>query len=227
MSASTSHRGDAGFIMIEMLAAIVLMVIVVTALATVTAQWMPNWNRGVVQVQQMERLGIGIDRVVNDIAAAQFIPLGPSRALAFDGGATSVSFVRTVIGPALRPGLEFVRLSQRSEAGGTALVRERAAYNPGAMPSSLTFGDPVTLVRAPYRIDFGYADVRQGWRSDWRDAPALPRRVRLVVREAATDRVIAASTVAVIAADTPAECVRTRNIAQCLAGQARSNQPEL
>lgn len=228
MTHATPQRPrDAGFIMIEMLAAIVLMVVILTALATVTAQWMPNWNRGMTQIQQMERLGIGIDRAVNDIAAAQFVPVGNGKLPAFDGGPAAVTFVRTVIGPAARPGLEFVRLVQRSDADGMVLVRERSAFNPQAAMPALVFGDPVTLVRSPYRISFAYADSRQAWRTDWHDAVELPRMVRITVREASTDRTIAASTVAFIAVDTPAECVRVKNVAQCLAGQTPQNQPEL
>lgn len=218
---------EAGFIMVEMLAAVLLMVVILTALATVTAQWMPNWNRGMTQVQQMERLGIGLDRIVSDLGSAQFVPIA-GKALAFDGSSVSVTFVRTAIGPAARPGLEFVRLTQRSEGQSSVLVRERSSFDPAATLSALRFGDPVTLIRSPYRIGFSYADARQAWRPDWHDAVELPKFVRITVREALTDRVIVASTTALVPVDVSSECVRQTNLDQCLAGQKpRLSQSEL
>ena len=63
----------AGFTLIETLIATALMVAVLAALATITAQWLPNWNRGFVRVQRTELLSLGIERVVADIAAAQYV----------------------------------------------------------------------------------------------------------------------------------------------------------
>ena len=49
-----------------MLLATLLMTVILGALATVTAQWLPNWNRGMARVQRAERLAIGLDRVLAD-----------------------------------------------------------------------------------------------------------------------------------------------------------------
>ena len=38
--------GECGFTLIETLAALALTGLVLSALATLTAQWLPNWNRG-------------------------------------------------------------------------------------------------------------------------------------------------------------------------------------
>ena len=63
----------AGFTLIETLIATALMVAILAALATVTSQWLPNWNRGFVRVQRTELLSLGIERVVADLAAAQYV----------------------------------------------------------------------------------------------------------------------------------------------------------
>ena len=60
---------EAGFTLIEMLVAMVLMVGILAALATVTAQWLPNWNRGFAHVQRTELFGRGIERLVADLSA--------------------------------------------------------------------------------------------------------------------------------------------------------------
>src|SRR6516225_9285550 len=93
------HRASAGFTLIETLIATALMVAILAALATITAQWLPNWNRGFARVQRTELLSLGLERVVADIAAAQFVPpgAGTKRPL-FDGAALSVIFVRSALG---------------------------------------------------------------------------------------------------------------------------------
>ncbi|MBB5048565.1 general secretion pathway protein J [Rhodopseudomonas rhenobacensis] len=210
--------GEAGFIMLEMLIAIVLTVVIFVALATVTAQWIPNWNRGIAQVQQLEKLGTGLDRVVADLAEAQFVAFNAApQALAFLGTPLSVTFVRPAIGPSARPGLELIRLAERADNQGLALVRERAVFRPSDTLASVQFGDPVVLIRNPYRVSFSYAERSQQWASDWAGSGKLPAMIRVAVREAVSDRVIVASTVAVIQADMAAECIKAKDLAGCLA----------
>ena len=55
--------GEAGFTLIEVLMATLLMTVILGALATVTAQWLPSWNRGMARVQRAERLAIGLERI--------------------------------------------------------------------------------------------------------------------------------------------------------------------
>ena len=49
---------EAGFTLLEVLLATLLMTVILAALATVTAQWLPNWNRGIARVQRAERLAL-------------------------------------------------------------------------------------------------------------------------------------------------------------------------
>jgi general secretion pathway protein J len=50
----------AGFTLVEVLMATALMGAILAALATVTAQWLPNWNRGFARVQRTENLALGL-----------------------------------------------------------------------------------------------------------------------------------------------------------------------
>ena len=79
IGASLRRSSTAGFTLVEALVATVLMGMILAALATVTAQWLPNWNRGFVRVQRTELLAIAIERLAADFAAAEFVP--PNRCL--------------------------------------------------------------------------------------------------------------------------------------------------
>ena len=122
----------AGFTLVEALVATLLMAMILTALATVTAQWLPNWNRGFVRVQRVQLLAIAVERLVADFAAAEFVP--PSRQTdhpLFEGTELSATFIRSAIGPNARSGLEIVRISETADRQGTMLVRSRAVFTPG------------------------------------------------------------------------------------------------
>ena len=105
MTATRAPRRIAGFTLVEVLIATPLMGVILAALATVTAQWLPNWNRGLARVQRAERLAIGLDRIVADLSAAEFVSRSRERdSPVFEGSELSVTFVRTAVGPNTRPG---------------------------------------------------------------------------------------------------------------------------
>jgi general secretion pathway protein J len=192
--------GEGGFTLIEALVALALTGLVLSALANITAQWLPNWNRGLDRIQRSEMIGITLQRIADDLAAAQYVPVGGDNTKPlFAGSERSVIFVRTVLGPNAGPGLDVVRLSETSDQGGLATVRSRMSFRPMPPESAsdrLHFGEPVLLLRAPYQLSFAYAGDDQAWQGSWRDPAKLPSRVRLTVRDSSNGRAI--STVAVI-----------------------------
>lgn len=215
-----------GFTMIETLIAVALMVTILVALATVTAQWLPSWNRGFARVQRTELAGLGLERLVADLAAAEFVPANAeATGPLFDGAELSVTFVRSAIGPDTRPGLEIVRIAETADERGTAMVRRRARFVPVAADGSVEqpkFADPVVLLRAPYRVTFAYAGADRAWRDTWRE-PTLPNAVRVMLRDAATAQPLAMSTATLIHINASADCVRDKNAADC--GGAKSQTP--
>src|SRR5262249_49099058 len=153
-------------------------------LATITAQWLPNWNRGMVRVQRAERLAIGLERVAADLSVAEMIPANAdSKAPLFEGNELSVTFVRTAVGPSTRPGLEIIRFMEKADAQGLSLVRERASFAPMPSDAQIRFADQVVLVRAPYRVAFSYAGADQVWQPTWRGQMQLPEMIRITVRD--------------------------------------------
>lgn len=224
MSNPAAYRrsGESGFTLIEVLIATLLMMVILGALATVTAQWLPNWNRGMARVQRAERLATGLERISADLSAAEFTTVNAeAKTPLFDGSELSVTFVRTAVGPNTRPGLEIIRLIERADAQGLALVRERAPFVPMASDAQIRFADPVVLVRAPFRVTFSYAGPDQVWQPIWKGAGLLPSMIRASVRDAASGQVLAVSSAVVVHVNAPAECARARSARQCLTAKSK------
>ncbi|MDB5578058.1 MAG: ral secretion pathway protein [Bradyrhizobium sp.] len=209
--------GEAGFTLIEVLMATLLMTIILGALATVTAQWLPNWNRGMARVQRAERLAMGLDRIVADLSVAEMIPLnGDTRTPLFEGSELAVTFVRTAVGPNARPGLEIVRLVEKADSQGLAMVRERTSFAPMPTDAQIRFADQVVLVRAPFRVTFSYAGPDQVWQPTWRGQMQLPEKIRIAVRDGGTGQVLRVSSAAIVHVSAPAECARAKSASACM-----------
>ena len=213
---------QAGFTLIEVLVATLLMTVILAALATVTAQWMPNWNRGMARVQRAERLALGLDRIVADLTVAEMVPInGAAKVPLFEGSELAVTFVRTAVGPNTRPGLEIVRLVEKADSQGLALVRERAPFLPMPRDAQIRFADQVVLIRAPFRVTFSYAGPDQVWQPEWRGQMQLPEKIRIAVRDGATGQMLSMSSVSIVHADAWAECARAKNATACLTARLK------
>jgi general secretion pathway protein J len=220
-------RAAAGFTLIEALVATALMGMVLAALATITAQWLPNWNRGIGRVQRTELVSISLNRLIADLEAAEFIaPNRGTKLPLFDGTASSVIFVRSVLGPSPRPGLEIVRFAEVPDGRTTALVRATMPFVPTdpntPLAAQLKFANPVALLRAPYRVTFAYQGRDGIWMESWQNAIMLPTAIRLTVRDAATQRALAISTTALVHVDLPAACAGAKEKADCV---SKPDQP--
>ena len=182
------RQADAGFTMLEALAAIALMGLIVGALASVTAQWMPNWNRSHLRTQRNEQLAIALDRLVADLSAAEYVSANRTTNVPlFRGDEFSLIFIRSAVGPNSRPGLEIVQIAETVDRNGPALVRTRAPFVPLATGDlavdPIPFADPVVLLRAPLRIAFSYAGPDGAWGDAWRNSGQLPAAVRFEIRD--------------------------------------------
>src|SRR5215468_12233913 len=146
-----ARHNEFGFSLVEALVALALTGLVLSALAILTAQWLPNWNRGLGRIQQSELIGISMQRIAADLAAAEFVPASrTSKKPLFDGSALSVTFVRTALGPNVGVGLDVVRLAETTDQGRLVTVRLRAPFTPlavGVLPSEqIRVADPVVLL---------------------------------------------------------------------------------
>jgi general secretion pathway protein J len=219
MMARRGRAGEAGFTLIEVLLATLLMTVILAALATVTSQWLPNWNRGMTRVQRAERLAMGLDRIVADLSVAEIIPVnGDAKTPLFDGSELAVTFLRTAVGPNARPGLEIIRFVEKADNQGLAMVRERGPFVPMPTDAQPRFVDQVVLIRSPLRVTFSYAGPDQVWKPDWHGQTQLPDMIRVTVRDSATGQVLAVSRAATVHVNAPADCVRAKNAANCALG---------
>lgn len=210
--------GAEGFSLIEALVALALMGLVLGALATITAQWLPVWSRGFDRLQRNELVDLTLDRLVADLEAAEFVTAGRSvKSPLFDGRELSVMFVRSALGPNVKPGLQVVQIAQTADHLGSVLVRSQAQFVPREPPAPFSFTNSIPLLRAPYRISFAYAGRDGVWRNAWENESLLPKAVRLTVRDAASERVLNVSTTAKLHIDLPAACVHPQNNQDCAA----------
>jgi len=189
-------RGEDGFTLFEALVALALMGLIMGALASVTGQWLPNWNRGIIRAQRNEQVAVALDRLTADLSAADYVTRSDNLPL-FRGSEQSVMFVRSVLGPNGRPGLEIVRISEINDRGSPVLVRMRAPFvllqagDPRA--EQIPFADPVVLLRMPYRISFAYADLDGKWDGRWLNSGELPMSVRFDIRDVERGTVISSA----------------------------------
>jgi general secretion pathway protein J len=208
-----------GFTLLEALVATALMATILAALATITAQWLPNWNRGMTRVQHSERIALALERFSADLAAAEFIREGGEpRRVVFDGTAHSVTFVRPALGPNTKPGLQIVRIAENHDPRGPMWVRMSAPFHPAVTSSGLNhlvFTDPVVLLRTPYRVSLSYAGVDRTWRELWRQQLQLPKAVRFTLRNVANKTLVPTSAATLIQADIPIDCLAAKSLSEC------------
>src|SRR4030095_5674917 len=62
-----------GFTLLEAVIALALMGIILGALATISSQWLPNWNRGIGRLQREEQLALALERPFFGFAAGVVI----------------------------------------------------------------------------------------------------------------------------------------------------------
>ena len=202
-------RPEAGFTLIEALVALALTGLVLSALATLTSQWFPNWNRGIDRIQRGELIGMAMQRIAADLAAAEYVPANrETKKPLFEGSALSVTFVRTALGPNAAIGLDVVRIGEATDQGHLVTLRSRTPFAPlprGGVTATeqVRLSGAVVLLKPPLRLSFAYAGPDQVFRDSWLNADKLPAAIMLTVRDS-SGAVLSASTVTPVHIDAPA-----------------------
>ena len=113
-----ARADEAGFTMIEVLLATLLMTVILGALATVTAQWLPNWNRGMARVQRAERLAIGLERITADLSVAEMTPINGEAKETLAQGLLGMALKTTEVTLSLLPDVKRYMADLRSHLAG-------------------------------------------------------------------------------------------------------------
>jgi general secretion pathway protein J len=229
-----------GFTLFETLIGVALMGLILSILAGVTAQWIPNWRTGFARIQSAGLASAALDRLTSDLAAAEFIaPVGEQRPL-FYGSAAEVTFVRSPVGPRLPAGpaptgLEIIRFADSPREGG--LVRSRVPFTPetgaAVRTADFEYPDASLLLRTPLRVSFAFAGRDRVWNDDWNDAETTPSAVRITVRNGDSGDILAISTTTLVHVNAAAACAQLGADSGCLenggkgapASAPGSNQP--
>ena len=231
MTKTNSHQQIvapiAGFTLVEMLVVTVMMGIILSALTTITAHWLPNWNRGVARVQRAELVDVALARLTADLGAAEFVSQNSSaKGALFDGSELAVRFVRSPTGPTAKHGLEIVRIAETADRQGRVLVRSTAPFAPSdptlSAPLPLNFANPVPLLRAPYRLTLAYAARDGVWHDSWRGDTGLPAIIRMSIRDAASERALPISTTATVHVNMAAACVGAKGTGAAAGAQVQA-----
>jgi general secretion pathway protein J len=204
-------RSEVGFTLFEALVAVTLAGIILAAIGSITAQWLPGWNRGFMRVQRSELFTVALNRLAADLAASEIVTANRGAKLpVFEGTPTAVTLVRSAVGPNTDPGLEVVRIAEATDRQGIALVRTRTPFAPfgeGEVSASLLkFADPVVLLRAPFRMTFSYSSGDGAWQDTWQNMSQLPTAVRFLVRDTTTGRTLAISSATVVHVELQGGC---------------------
>jgi general secretion pathway protein J len=212
-----------------------LMAMVLAAIATITAQWLPNWNRGLARLQSDEHVALGLERVLADLAAAQFIAAGrEQRQVLFDGTTQAVTFVRAALCPSCKSSLEIVHIAAVSDERGPLLLRTRAPFLPVTVGINdryrPNFADPVVLLRTPFQVSLSYAGADRLWRTTWQREPQLPTAVKVTLQDRAKQRALVVSTATLIHVQLAANCISAKSRTACLeqaaAEATKSDKPQ-
>jgi general secretion pathway protein J len=230
VAASRRHlRSKAGFTLFEALVAVTLTGMILAAIGSITAQWLPGWNRGFMRVQRSELFAVALNRLAADLAASEFVtPNRDSKLPIFEGTPTAVTLVRSAVGPNTEPGLEVVRIAEASDRQGVALLRTRTPFAPfgtgDVSASRLNFADPVVLLRAPFRVTLSYSSGDGAWQDTWLNSNQLPAAVRFLVRDTTTGRTLAISSATVVHVDSQGGCADQSSQGAPAPGGAASQQ---
>jgi prepilin-type N-terminal cleavage/methylation domain-containing protein len=175
-----SSRANAGFSLVEVLAALVVTALLVLALTPLTGQMVATWSRGTEASRAVELKTRGIGLLRDDLRhALSWSGFGRMEDLIlFRGTETSLSFpMVSGLGPG-RSGVEMVLISVDTSRDGLALVRRHA---PLIGSTYGAFSDPVVLFSGPFKYIFRYDTQENRTLPIWANRPELPARVELVI----------------------------------------------
>lgn len=233
--ARARNAGRHGFSLIELLAALAIAAVIITAVSTLVHNVALHFDRGTRGVNQGERLILAVERLAADIGSARFVTRTSEgsqggAALAFIGEAAAgerpakVIFVGGGSVASGQGGEEVVTLTAERDGDLMRLVRRRAPwFGPRTRFEELTLSDPVILLEGNVLISFAFGRLNPAngvtWSDTWTGQTSLPRFVRLILSDRETGADVLPSAQFVIRADGSSGCSQG-NSASCFSSSA-------
>lgn len=177
--ASAKRRSNAGFTLIETLAALAIAGAVFAVIAEFAGRTLRNWHHGGSTIAVMEMLTRGLGRMETDLASA--VPMSPpgsdGATVYFTGDASKLSFVSATGFGVGNRGLEMVNIAATQDNDDVLVVRRRGpVLNPPA-----PMRDPVVLLQGRIQVRFAYRDAEGKTFKTWEARPDLPAAVLVQV----------------------------------------------
>lgn len=212
-----------GFTLMEVLAALAIAFVIIVATSGLIHNVAREFDRGTRGVNDAERLMLAVERLAQDFGSARYVvwttESGP--AVAFAATPAKVVFVGSAGVMAGPQGDEVVSLTVEADRDAARLVRRRAAWAGSRMHAEdASPRDEVILIEGKVDIAFVFGRILPNgaleWSENWADKSALPRFVRLILRDRETGRDLLAETDFVVRADAPAVCGHPEATPGCL-----------
>jgi hypothetical protein len=229
MARAQTRARRSGFTLIEALAMLAITSVIMVGMTALIHDVARNFDRGTRGATNGERLLLAVERLAQDFGSARFVVWnsknGPAVAFtadpASDDGSTKVVFVGSAGVMSGPQGDEVVILTVERDDGVTRLVRRRAPWTGSRMRAEDVIpGDPVVLIEGQVDIAFVFARIGPNgaleWSESWTRPEAVPRFVRLLLRDRESGRDLLGETDFVVRADAPAACGRPDANPGCL-----------
>jgi prepilin-type N-terminal cleavage/methylation domain-containing protein len=223
------RTGRDGFTLVEVLAAIAIASVIIIASAALIRNVAVYFDRGTRGATEAERLMLAVGRLAGDFGSARFVQrkTADGSAIAFIAEQESGERPAKIVfvgagGVSSAPDQEeLVSLSIERDGDLRRLVRRRGAW-PGkrARFEDVTAADPVILLEGKLDMSFSFGrlgpDGAAAWYSSWTGELALPRYVRLTLRDRETGADLLGDATFVVRADAPPACGRSDAATACL-----------
>jgi prepilin-type N-terminal cleavage/methylation domain-containing protein len=230
MQGARPSRHQDGFTLIEVLAALAIASVIIIGSTALVHNVALFFDRGTRGAAEAERVMLAVERLAGDFGSARFV----SRR-AEDGSATvafaaeqatserpaSVSFVGQTPAGSWTRGDELIKLTIETDGDVKRLIRRRAAWaGSWTRFEDVKFQDPVVLIEGRLDMSFLFGRVTPdgglSWYASWAGEGALPRYVRLTLKNRTTGVDLLGEADFVIRANAPAACGRPEAALGCL-----------
>jgi hypothetical protein len=216
---------NAGFSLLEVLAALVVTMLLIVALTPLVSQMLATWNHGseVADTVEFRVRGLGVLR--GDLRHA-IVWTGFGRTdnmLVFRGNETSMTFPAVSGLGEGREGLEMISIEVASSANGRALIRRRA---PVIGTTYTAFAYPVVLFSGPYKYLLKYYSREGEEKPVWVDPLSFPARVVLNIFDGRGRLSSVPIEIPILATISPA-CLVSASLPGCPAFPKREEDDEL